>query len=314
MSGVQKYIAEWKKKNSPTPPPVPPVPVPPPTPPLPPAPPPSTTAWRGCMFVPATKGMPNNKGVSSQLSYRGCHGQPNENAVRLDMFQCVKNWGGNTLVYIRGECSRPNEVLDMCLNGRKSPADGHYLPIKAPSAGEVDWAMWGKQTYGIDKHVCFIWNDGPQVPFTEAIVREAVEAYDGCRLGMENVMFGTCLETDSIIPNASTVAKMLGWIEKYAPQSPMVVGSQSENFLMSVGAKNSKTFLWLEQASHPINAPLTRATFPAYLASLNRIAVKCGKTRTVPGEWWAALPVDVKWITEQLLAAGFTVMGSGKYK
>jgi hypothetical protein len=46
---------------------------------------------------------------------------------------------------------------------------------------------------------------------------------------------------------------------------------------------------------------------------LERIAAKCGKGRVIPGEWWAALPVDVKWMTEQLLAAGFTVLGQGKY-
>jgi len=271
------------------------------------------------MFVPATAGMPNNRGVSSQLEYRGCHSQPNENAVRVDMLQCVKNWGGNVLVCIRGEFSRPNEVLDMALNGHQHP-DGHYFPIKAPTAsdGEVDWAMWAKETYGIDKHVCFIWNDNISTPFTESIVAEAVLSYKGCRLGMENVMFGVCLETDEIIPDVNVVVKILGWIGKYAPQSPVVVGSANENFLMAVGAKNSKTYLWLEQSAvddkSPVTDPLTRSTFPTYLASLNRIASKCGKARTIPGEWWASNPADVKWMTDQLLAAGYTFLGSGKYK
>jgi len=270
--------------------------------------------WRGVMFVPATPGMPNNKGVSSQLGYRGCHNGPNENGVRKDMLQCVKNWGGNTLIYIRGEFSRPNDVLDMCLNGRKSPADGHYFPVNTPSgSGEVDWAMWAKEKHGIDRHVCFIWNDNTSVPFTEGIVAEAVRSYDGCRLGMENIMFGVCLETDEIMPDPNVVNGMLGCVAKYAPQSPMVVGSANEIFLMAVGSKNSKTYLWLEQAGHPVNAPLTRATFPAYLASLNRIAAKCGKARTIPGEWWAASAADVKWMTDQLLAAGFATLGSGKY-
>jgi len=275
----------------------------------------STSAqWKGVMFVPATPGMPNNRGVSSQLDYRGCHGKSNETAVRMDMLQCVKNWGGNTLIYIRGEFCRPNDVLDMCLNGRKHPTDGHYFPTKAPTgSGEVDWAMWAKGVYGIEKHVCFIWNDNTTVPFSEGVLAEAVKSYDGCRLGMGNVMFGMCLETDEIIPNVNTVAAMLGWITKYAPSSPMVVGSANENFLMAVGAKNSKTFLWLEQASHPVNVPLTRATFPAYLASLNRIAAKCGKARTIPGEWWATSATDVKWMTDQLLLAGFSFLGSGKY-
>lgn len=277
---------------------------------------PASGQWRGCMFVPATAGMPNNHGVSSQLAYRGCHNQPNENAVRVDMLQCVKNWGGNVRVSIRGEFSRPNDVLDMALNGRGHPVDGHYFPINAPTAsnGEVDWAMWAKETFGIEKVVDFIWNDNISVPFTENIVAEVAASYKGCRLGMENIMLGVCLETDEIIPDVNVVAKILGWITKYAPQNPMVVGSANENFLMAVGAKNSKTYLWLEQAPSLMAYPLTRATFPAYLSSLNRLANKHSKARVIPGEWWASSPVDVKWMTDQLLSAGYTFLGSGKYK
>jgi hypothetical protein len=275
--------------------------------------------WRGCMFVPASFGMPNNQGVSSQLDYRGCHGKSNDNAMRIDMLQCVKNWGGNTLVYIRGEFKRPNEVLDMCLNGRKSPTDGHYFPVNIPTSGngEVDWAMWAKEKYGIDRHVCFIWNDNNSVPFTEGIVAEAVKSYDGCRLGTKNIMFGTCLETDEpqVMPNVNTVLAVLGWIAKYAPLSPMVVGSCSEDFLIAVGSKNSKVLLWFEQSARgsPVTDPLTRATFPAFLATCERLAAKFGYDRVIPGEWWAANPGDVKWMTDQLIAAGFTVLGSGKY-
>ncbi len=273
--------------------------------------------WRGVMFVPATPGMPSNRGVSSQLDYRGCHNKPNENAVRIDMLQCIKNWGGNVLCYIRGEFCRGNPVLDMALNGMAHPADGHYFPVKAPTAsnGEVDWAMWAKDTYGIEKHICWIWNDNTLTPFTENVVAEAVASYKGCRLGMENVMFGTCLETDEpqVMPNVNVAVRALEWIARHAPQSPTVVGSASEDYLIAVGAKNSTTYLWLEQQGHPINAPLTRATFPAYLASLNRIASKCGKARVIPGEWWASNPADVKWMTDQLLSAGYTFLGSGKY-
>ena len=277
----------------------------------------STSAqWKGVMFVPATPGMPNNRGVSSQLDYRGCHGKPNENAVRMDMLQCVKNWGGNTLIYIRGEFGRQMVDLDGCLNGRKMTS-GLYYPVRAPTAssGEVDWAMWAKGAYGIEKHVCFIWNDNQSVPFTENIVSEAVASYDGCRLGMENIMFGVCLETNEpqVMPNPNTAVIALGWIRKYAPQSPMVVGSANEDYLIAVGSKNSEAYLWLEQRSHPVNEPLTRSTFPAYLASLKRIAAKCGKVRTIPGEWWAASATDVKWMTDQLLSAGFSFLGSGKY-
>jgi hypothetical protein len=276
----------------------------------------ATPDWRGCMFVPATPGMPNNRGVSSQLDCRGCHSKPNENTVRIDMLQCVKNWGGNTLVYIRGEFCRGNPVLDMALNGMKHPGDGHYLPVKAPTAsnGEVDWAMWAKGEFGIDRHVCFIWNDNTSVPFTENIVAEAVASYAGCRLGMENMAFGVCLETDEIMPDPNAVAARIGWIQKYAPNSPVIVGSANANFLMAVGNTNPKVLLWLEQAGHPVNAPLTRSTFPAYLSTLKSLANRFGKGRVVPGEWWASNPDDVKWMTDQLLSNGFTFLGAGRYK
>ena len=163
MSGVQTAIDKWKKEHPPTPAPSP-TPTPKPDPVPDPVPVPASAVCRGVMFVPATAGMPNNRGVSSQLDYRGCHGKPNENAIRMDMLQCVKNWGGNVVIYIRGEFCRPNDVLDMCLNGRKHPADGHYFPVNTPSgSGEVDWAMWAKEKYGINKHVCFIWNDNTSV-------------------------------------------------------------------------------------------------------------------------------------------------------
>ncbi len=307
-------IAAWAKKyggEEAVPQPVPqPDPVPGPKPPA-----PVTGAWRGVMFVPATKGMPNNRGVSSQLSYRECHNQPNENPVRLDMIKCVQAWGGNMLCYIRGEFCRNNPVLDMALNGMKHPGDGHYFPTKAPTAsnGEVDWAMWAKEALGIEKHLCWIWDDNNSTPYTEAIVQEAVKSYDGCRLGMENVMFGTCLETNEQNPDPNMAVKMLGWISKHAPNSPRVCGSANEAYLLAVGAKDAKAFLWLEQAPSLLAHPLTRSTFPAYLASLERIAAKCGKARTIPGEYWASNPVDVRWMTQQLLAAGFTVIGMGKY-
>ena len=310
---IQK-IRDWLTKQDVTPAPAPvPTPAPVPVPPTP-TPAPSTMAWKGVMFVPATQGMPNNHGVSSQLGYRGIHGQANENAVRLDMLQCVKNWGGNTLSYIRGEFCRPNEVLDMCLNGRKSPADGHYFPIKAPTAsnGEVDWASWGKQAYGISKHLCWVWNDNKNTPFTQAIVAEAVKSYDGTKLGMENVAFGVCLEADENM-SADLVVSACGWIHAASATSPVIVGSGNEAFLQQVGEKNSYCLLWVEQAGNPVTAPLTRATFPAFLAICNRLGDKFGKKRIIPGEWNAANPADVKWMTDQLLAAGFTFPGSGKY-
>ena len=275
---------------------------------------PVTVGWHGCMFVPGTSGLPNNHGVSSQLEYRGVHNKANENIIRIDMLQCVKNWGGNVLCYIRGEFSRPNEVLDMALNGMKHPSDGHYFPTKAPDTnnGEVDWAMWAKQTYGISHHICWIWNDNTSVPFTQAIVNEAVKSYDGTRLGMENVAFGVCLEANEIM-SVDLVTSACGWIHTASPTSPVIVGSANEAFLQQVGSKVPYVIVWLEQISNPVTAPLTRATFPAYLASLNNLAAKLGKDRVIPGEWYAASAADVAWMTQQLQATGFTVLGSGKY-
>lgn len=277
---------------------------------------PNASAWRGCMFVPATPGFPNNRGVSSQLEYRGIHGQSNEDAQRLDMFQNVKKWGGNTLVYIRGEFCRPNQVLDMCLNGRKHPGDGHYFPINGKA--ESDFAMWGKQQYGIDHHICFVWNDNKATPFTEAIVKEAVEAYDGTRLGLGNVAFGVCLETDEdqVMPDPAIGAKACGWIKKYAPNSPCILGSANPDYLLAVAGRVSNVYLWLEQKAKdsPVINPLTRSTFPEYKASLDKLAAKVGKGHVIPGEWWAANSDDVRWMTQQLQSAGYENFGSGKHK
>lgn len=269
---------------------------------------------RGVMFVPATAGMPNNQGVSSQLDYRGVHGKSNENNIRVDMLQCVKNWGGNMLSYIRGEFNRNNPVLDMALNGMRHPGDGHWFPVKAPTAndGEVDWAMWAKQAMGIEKHLCWIWNDNNSTPFTENIVAEAIASYNGCRLGMENVMFGTGLESNEVM-SVDTAVAACGWIHSRTPSSPVIVGSANEGYLQQVGSRVRYALLWLEQAPSLLANPLTRATFPDYLASLNRLSAQFGKARVIPGEYWASNPVDMKWMTDQLLVAGYTFLGSGKY-
>ena len=290
-------------------------------------------AWRGVMFTPATPGLPNNNGVRSQLDYRGIHNQSGEFAQRMDMPVCIQRWGGNTLIYIRGEFDRNNPVLDMVLNGRRHPGDGHYFPIKTPTAtaGEVDFAMWMKQTYGIDKHVCWVWNDNTSVPFTASVVAEAVAAYDGCRLGLENVAFGTCLESDENM-SADLVVSACGWIHAASPASPVIVGSANEGFLQQVGSRVPYAHLWLEQSSNPVKAPraplapgalrqsraprapLTQSTFPAYLAACKRLADKFGCDRVIPGEWWAATPADMSSMTAQLRAAGFKFLGSGKYQ
>ena len=288
--------------------PIDPTPPMPPAPPIPPTPAPVVVACRGCLFTPGT----DIKGAGSQMNYRSIHGQANEDALRLEMFARVQAWGGNTLTYIRDDYNQGNQVLDMCLNGRRSPVDGHYFPINGRA--ESDFAMWGKQKYGIEKHICFIWNDDPPASYAESTVRNAVDSYDGTRLGIENVAFGTCLESDEIMDDPAEAAQICKWIMARAPNSPCIVGSANENYLIAVASKVGRIYLWLEQASHPIHAPLTRATFPAYKASLDQLAAKVGKDHTLPGEWWASNPDDVKWMTDQLIAAGYTVFGMGKYK
>jgi len=275
----------------------------------------ATGTWRGCMFTPATPGFPNTRGVTSQLGYREIHGKSNEDAQRIDMFGHVKAWGGNALVYIRDNWHQGNIVLDMCLCGRKHPGDGHYFPINGKS--ESDFAMWAKQEYGIDKHVCFVWNDENPAPITEQTVKLAVDSYDGTRLGVENVAFGVCLETNEIMSDPSTAAAAAKWIKTHAPSSPCIVGSASVDYLLAVADKVDGIYVWFEQATgsgNPITVPLTRATFPAYKSSLDKLAAKVGKSKVIPGEWLASSPDDVAWMTQQLLDAGYSFLGSGKYK
>lgn len=276
---------------------------------------PANGTWHCSMFTPYTPGYPNNHGVTSQLGYRNIHGQSNEDAQRIDMFTWVNRWGGTALVYIRDNWGQGNAVLDMCLNGRKHPADGHYFPVNGKT--ESDFAMWGKQQYGISKHVCFVWNDERPAPITEQTVKLAVDSYDGTRLGIENIAFGTCLETDEIMPDPGAAANAARWIKKYAPNSPCIVGSANENYLLAVADKISGVFLWLEQQTgggSPVTVPLNRNTFPAYKNSLDRLASKVGKAHVIPGEWWASNPNDVAWMTQQLLSAGYSFLGCGKYK
>lgn len=266
------------------------------------------SGWRGCLFTPGT----DLKGVGSQMGYRGCHGKQNEDALRLEMFARVKAWGGNVLIYIRDKWFQGNIVLDMCLNGRKHPGDGHYFLVNGKP--ESDFAMWGKEKYGIEKHICFVFNDENPAPITEQTVKSAVDSYDGTRLGIENVAFGVCLETNEPMPNPAVGVMAANWIKKYAPTSPCIVGSANVDYLLAVADKVKDVYLWLEQAGHPINAPLTRSTFPAYKASLDKLAAKVGKKFVVPGEWWMSNPDDIKWATDQLKSAGYTFFGMGKYR
>lgn len=308
-------VVAWFRKAKAEPKPAP-VPVPAPTPTPTPTPEPSPIAnseWRGCLFTEPTP-YENSNGAASQLGYYECHGKANENPKRVEMLKAVKSMNGNTIIYIRGSWWKNSPVLDMCLAGRKHPGDGHYFPIKEPlSAGtEVDWAMWAARDLGLTKHICFIWNDDKSMPVTEQTVAACVASYAGSRLGMENVAFGVCLETDEIM-SADQAAEAVGWIRKYAHKSRVIVGSQSASFLQLVASKNRDAELWLEQAGHPINQPLTLDTAKAYISALDTLAAKVGANRVWAGEWFTKDVETRKSITKQIRAKGYNC-GSGDYR
>jgi hypothetical protein len=262
------------------------------------------------MFVPATK-YENSKGAASLLANYRDTSSAEEVNTRIAGVEAVAKLGGNTIVYIRGEFNTPRPHLDSVLNGRK--VNGDYFPTRTPvkGCGECDWTLWARDKHGITKHICFVWNDNKARPFTEDFVRQAVESYDGARvITPENVAFGVCLEANEIM-DAATAAKAVGWIRKYAPQSRVLVGSAKPDYLLEV-AKLCDAELWLEQATHPLDRPLTLETAKDYMASLDRLAEKVGKAKVWAGEWWSPDAAVRRAITRQVQAKGYNC-GMGEY-
>ena len=171
---------------------------------------PASTAWRFTLFT-DKNAYENSYGASSQMSYFSCHNESNENLRRIAMLKSVNLLNGNVNTYIRGSWGG-GDVLSMALCGRAHPGDGHYFPIKEPtaSAGEVDWAMWASQTLGITHHLCWIWNDDTSMAITKSTVEKAVASYTGSKLGAENIGFGVCLESSEIMTPAQG-AQCLAW-------------------------------------------------------------------------------------------------------
>ena len=304
----------------------PPVPVPPPQPPAPvPVPNPTPTpasAFHGVLFTPASLSpdLGNNNGVRSQMDWRDCHGQSNEGHIRECEARDVATLGGNVVAEIQGKSNYNNPVLDMIVNGRKSPADGHYFGISDPltGSGEVDCAMWYAQKYGITKRLTWIWNDDKAVAFNTQAVKDAVARYDGCRLGMSNVWFGTCLETSEIASAADAAARLRD-MRQYAPQSPIVVGSCPVDYLISVknAGAPADTFYWLEQDAHgsPVTDPVTAADWDAKIFNKAAALVKAGvrPDHVMIGEIWAKDAATRRAYTAKAEALGYLV-GSGQWK
>ena len=291
-----------------------PAPVPQPTNnPTPPAPQPSAH-FRGNLFFDATltPSTPPLAWATSAMDYRAIHGQSNEGQKRREYFNAVHTMGGNALIYIRGNWQRGNVVLDMILNGRKSNVDGHYFT--PGDDGEHDMALWAAQSLGVTRHLCFIWNDDNSVPITEAVVKEAVDSYDGTRLGMENIAFGTCLEM-SEIATPQQGAAALGWIHKYAPTSMAVCGAQNVDWLIAVAKlAPAGCFYWIEQDGHPVYAPITQSNYQTALrAKLDKMAAVVGKPCVISGEHGGKTLADRVWVTKQDEAAGY-LEGAGDWR
>ena len=320
---VAAIKAWWKKQHpdpAPTPTPTPVPPVPPPQPPGPtpqPNPPPAPVMgkWRGCLFTPATA-YENSNGAASQMDYRDCHGRDDENGRRIAMIQAVAKLGGNVLAYILSKSNKGNAALDYFLNARVHPdTPGKYAPIKAPTAapdgGEVNWAMWAAQAYGITKHLCWIFNDNQDMPFTEQTIKDAVATYTGTQLGMENVAFGVCLEASEVM-DAATAAKMLAAIRKYAPTSRAIVGSSPASFLLSVyNLAPAGCYYWLEAdtigSGNPITDPITLANLDAKLLVKARQLEAAGipKAQIICGEHWSEDDKTRIAVTDAIEKAGY---------
>jgi hypothetical protein len=233
------------------------------------------------------------------------------------MLKAVQKLGGNVNAYIRGNWGG-GDVLSMALNGRAHPQDGHYFPVKAPTAdaGEVDWAMWAAQYYGIDKHLCWVLNDDTSMPITRDTFAKAVASYTGSRLGAANIGYGVCLEASEIM-SAAQGAQCLKWIKELAPASRAYVGASPTDWLIAVknAGAPADAFYWLEvdttSSGNPITEPVSMADVQSRaIAKADRLnAAGIPKAQIVIGEIWS-LPVDRAAVTKAITAAGYAASGS----
>ena len=264
---------------------------------------PDPTLVRGAMFFPASSAFPwaNCRGVSSPQGYASSHGKSDENPYRTYCFGAIKAMGGNALAYILDKWMRNQPVLQMCLCDREHPDDKHHFP---KAGAEPNWALIAQEDYDIGTHLV-AFRDSPDtgVGVSEQAVIEAVQCYTGSRV--KQIVWLTGLETDR--NNGATpdqTAQIVAWFKAHKrPQDRVAVGSQSLGYLLDVASKCDAE-LWLEQATHPINAPLTFDSAKAYLASLDQLAAQVGAAKTWAGEWWAGDEATRKNITAQIVAKG----------
>lgn len=309
-------ILDWLKKQQPKPTPAPapiptPTPVPTPTPTPTPAPvsvPTSSTLIHASMFVDASGspyGETINRGVTSPQAWASCHGKGWENGYRDDILTRLQAAGSDTLVYIVDKYYRNAPVLAMCLADMGHPDDGHHAD---PSEGWYDRSI----AKGVKRHIA-IFRDSPDtgVSVSEQAVKEFVGYYKGSRF---EVLFMTGLETNrNSGATPDQTAQVCRWMKAYAPKNRIIVGSSQPDYLLAVAGKVDGIELWLEQADSLMATPLTLATAPAYLASLDKLAAKVGTNKVWAGEWWCSKVEDLRAITNQIILRGMN-LGCGKFR
>jgi len=275
------------------------------------------TSFRGCLFTPASlhPALENTHGARSQMDYRDCHGRANEGIIRDAEYRDVAALGGNTLIYIQGKSNYDNPVLDMCLNARPSPADGHRFPVANPLtyASEADTAGFYSKALGVSRHLVWVWNDDKAVPFARKAVQDAVARYSGTTL---DVWYGTCLETSEIASPADAAARLRD-MRELAPASPVVCGACPVDWLLAVKAAGAPadTYYWLEQdaSGSPVTDPVTPADWDAKIfAKAAKLAAVVGAGRVIIGEIWSPDSATRRAYTAKAEALGYLV-GSGEW-
>lgn len=290
--------------TTPTPAPVPdPVPTPAPVP----VPVPASSQIKAAMFLDAT-GCPYketiNTGVTSPQAWASSHGKSWENGYRADILDRLQAAGSDTLVYIvDGYFGDPKtSVLAMCLADMGHPDDGRH-------ADQSEGWYTRSIAKGIKRHIAIL-RDSPdtKVPATKQSVVNLVAYYKGSRF---DVIYLTGLESNRNRTVAQTVQDVK-WLQELAPGKRVVAGSSDPNYLLAVADGAPGVELWLEQADSLMAKPLTTATAPAYLTSLDKLAAKVGAGRCWAGEWWCVNKADRIAVTKQILAKGYNA-GCGQF-
>lgn len=310
-AAIAAALAKIKPAPAPVPAPTPtptpaPVPVPAPTPaPTPsPVPVPATGLVRGVMFC-AQKSprapwitTPANWPDSTQAYFR-CAGAAWENDYRTWLVKAVSQWGGNAVIAFADQLAKMSTAF-ACFTCDTVEEDGQHVPDDENSA------VWLVKACGSPFYFINVLTDSPDltVPLSgmDAFVKYVVSCFKGARGIVPLYLIG--LECNRNL-SVAQVLQIAAQVRKYAGADARVIaGSASLDFLKSLHAADAGLELWKEQDGHPINAALTSATVPAYLAELDQLAALVGPRRTWAGEWYAADAATRKSITAQLTAKG----------